>query len=697
MLERVLSAFFGKFTKLMPVQEEAIPILMEGKNIIISSGTGTGKTEAVLAPLISRFLDYAISNNCITWLYITPTKALVNDIYRRIEPILSQLHLNVGIRHGDKDETNKSLHFLITTPESLDVIMCRGDKILKSVKTVILDEVHMLYNTQRGLQTSLLVSRLNSQVVNPPLQLACLSATISSCENILNFLFGRNDDFVIVDIPSKRPIDATIRMIKSDQELVELMEKIIRIGPAKLLVFANSRKKCDYLSTLLSQSKLLSMCTLVHYSSLSTQLREETERKFNESKTAICVATSTLELGIDIGDIDAVILYGTPFTVSSFLQRIGRGNRRNKKSNAICIVPPDSINPIFEALQFYSIIELASQGIMEQTTPMQLFGAMAQQAISIIASNKGAYTRVKDIASISASHKHLTSQVIDNILASAYRDGFIKPHGYKHSYGADEGLYSLLDHRLIYSNLPMKSQEIVIEHGDKKIGYISVDNLLKIRLGMVIRFAGKHWKVIKIENNRIKVESHDYARDALQISYFSEGMKSIDVIILKRIYEYLSGSYVDTKLFEKRIQNQISLVLEASYRIFRKSVVPVIPLTKEFYHITFAGKICNFIISKSIGLFKSKVNDVGIFAPWIIDFSKLKSSLSYYTDIVESLFTASLSQTLFQSHLPESLQQKEFVEEWLCNLEMKKVLERLITSSTIEVPIERVAFLFPLH
>ena len=164
MNKEVFRTFFGEFTSLNPVQEKTIPLLLDGRNIVVSAGTGTGKTEAVLAPLVSRHLDYALSNDCLTWLYITPTKALVNDIRRRIEPALSQLHVSVGIRHGDRDETyrSKSQHFLITTPESLDVLLTRGEKTLQSVRTVILDETHMLYNTQRGLQAALLISRVNS-------------------------------------------------------------------------------------------------------------------------------------------------------------------------------------------------------------------------------------------------------------------------------------------------------------------------------------------------------------------------------------------------------------------------------------------------------------------------------------------------------------------------------------------------------
>jgi len=131
----ISSAFFGNFTELKAVQEKSIPLLLAGKNILVSAGTGTGKTEAVVAPLINKYIDYALSNDCLTWVYITPTKALVNDIYRRIEPILSSLHINAVIRHGDRDDLRKSQlpHFLITTPESLAIIL-NSPKLIEKLK-----------------------------------------------------------------------------------------------------------------------------------------------------------------------------------------------------------------------------------------------------------------------------------------------------------------------------------------------------------------------------------------------------------------------------------------------------------------------------------------------------------------------------------------------------------------------------------
>jgi ATP-dependent Lhr-like helicase len=691
----VLRAFFGNFRDLNSIQKESIPILNEGKNIIISAGTGSGKTEAVLAPIVSRYLDYALLNDSITWLYVTPTKALANDILRRIEPIFNILHLNIGIRHGDRDDTTKVKipHFLITTPESLDVLLTRGNNSLNNVRAIILDEVHILYNTQRGLQASLIISRLKSQILKNPVQIACLSATIASCEDIGTFLFGTSESFYHIKKSSERTIDALIKFVDYEVDLPILVKKILKFGNEKLLFFANSRKQCDYIGSILSSIEDLRAYTFIHYSSLSAQLREETEKKFNEAQTAICVATSTLELGIDIGDVDAVVLCDPPSSVSSFLQRIGRGSRRISKTNAICLVSAEDNMKIFDLLYFYAIIDLARGGRIEKIKPMKLYGSFAQQVMIKIAANKGAYTKIETFVDIAKVQNHLTKEVINDILVSLSEEGFIKPHGFKYRYGADEKLYFLLDRRLIYGNIPISSQEIAIMHKRKEIGHISVSNLLKIFKGTIIRFAGKCWKIIKIDEKEIQVLPHEFIQNAFQIKYSSKGKFHSDILILNRLHDYLNGESINLSCFGKIGRQLISEVLRQSSSIFTYNTIPLVIKDDQYYHITLAGEFCNLVVSQFLGLNSFSVNGLGIIAPKIIDFSKLSTNINDYEPTLEKFFKPSDSGTLFQSILPEYIQFKEFFEEWRCNLEIEKVLQRLTTSTPKEVPINSISWL----
>jgi ATP-dependent Lhr-like helicase len=158
---RVASAFYGNFPALRPAQEAAIEPIITGQNIVLSSGTGSGKTEAVVAPLINKYWKQAVQVNGPTLLYIAPTKALVNDLEKRLLLPLNSLGLRVGVRHGDRDDLASGYHphVLITTPESLEVLLFRKDVNLNSIQAVVIDEVHLLYNTQRGLQLSILLHR----------------------------------------------------------------------------------------------------------------------------------------------------------------------------------------------------------------------------------------------------------------------------------------------------------------------------------------------------------------------------------------------------------------------------------------------------------------------------------------------------------------------------------------------------------
>lgn len=695
--QEVLRTFFGNFNNLNAIQKESIPVILDGNNIIISSSTGTGKTEAVLAPLISKYLDESLLNDRMTWLYITPTKALANDIYRRINPLLSQLHLNVGIRHGDRDETRlvKKIHILITTPESLDVIMKRDDNSLDDIRAIILDEVHILYNTQRGLQMSLLISRLKQNILTHNIQIACLSATIASCEDISSFLFGNAGKFYKIVRHSHKIIDAFITFIENQEDLLKLIEKILT-RPTKLLIFANSRKECDRLGSILGNSEMLRPHLFTHYSSLSTEVREETEKEFNQAKTAICIATSTLELGIDIGDIDAVILWGPPWTVNSFLQRIGRGNRRTKKTNAICLVSYESKNKYLDLLYFYAILNLAKEGIIEKISPMRLYGALTQQILMVIATNQGAFTRTQDIINIANIHDHLTGENVEEILKSMSEANYIKPHGFKHRYGANDGLYRLLDLRLIYGNIPVSSREIAIFEGKKEIGHISKKNLLNIQLGSIIRFAGRCWKVVKIEKLRIQVNYNDFIKDPIEIQYSSKGKYISDTLILNRIYDYLSKMKINFDIIDKKFRTPFYNYINNLVSVFSPSHIPLIRLDDNFCYLTFGGKLCNLVFCQVLGINELKIDQIGIVSKFPIDFSKLPLSLNDYETIIENLFSSSQIETIFQSILPESIQKKEFFEEWRCNPEITKLIQRLVSATPKEILIKDISWLLEI-
>jgi ATP-dependent Lhr-like helicase len=215
------------------------------------------------------------------------------------------------------------------------------------------------------------------------MQWAVLSATIGDLSAVRDFLFGEAEDAVLLKYTAVRRVDAQVRQITGEPEFLSLVRRLTGGRPTKLLVFANSRRECERLAGVLTRDEHLRHAVFAHYSSLSPEVRLDTERKFAASNTAVCIATSTLELGIDIGDIDAVLLWDSPGGVESLLQRIGRGNRRSEKTNVVCLIPDTSgTNVVRDALRFLALTDAAARGELPLRSPYDLFGAVAQQCLS---------------------------------------------------------------------------------------------------------------------------------------------------------------------------------------------------------------------------------------------------------------------------------------------------------------------------
>src|SRR5439155_17166400 len=191
---------------------------------------------------------------------------LVNDPEKRLSPPMQFMGLRIGVRHGDRDDlaAGSKPAILITTPESLDVLIFRKDPALAIVKAVVIDEVHLLYNTQRGLQLSVLIKRLG-RLSSCHLQWAALSATIGRLSDVRDFLFGAGNDCTFIEGQSKRAIDAIVKPVASVQAFNSVVDRMLGDGSAKLLVFANSRRQCEELASSLHTHSRLSSSVFAHY------------------------------------------------------------------------------------------------------------------------------------------------------------------------------------------------------------------------------------------------------------------------------------------------------------------------------------------------------------------------------------------------------------------------------------------------
>jgi ATP-dependent Lhr-like helicase len=682
---RIATVFYGSFQELRPVQSAAIEPLINGRNVVISSGTGSGKTEAVTAPLINRFWIEALKDDRTVMLYIAPTKALINDIAKRLEAVLHPISLRVGIRHGDRNDLNRAAkpHVLITTPESLNVMLRQRELLLSQVQCVVIDEIHLLFNTQRGLHLALLLGRLR-RLVGRPLQWAALSATIGNLSAVAEFFFGAQEKADFLQFPATRTIDAQIRMPNSPGELRKLFVKLMDAPRRKLLVFANSRKSCESLAGELQRAPELAPLVFTHYSSLSTELREQTERQFAEAPCAICVATSTLEIGIDIGDIDAVILTGNPPNIASFLQRIGRGNRRSNKTNVICLCQPGSAAPR-EALIFASLLRLGREGRMPIAGSQILWGAVAQQCLSIIQQEDGAYTAISELTAEVGSLPHIARPAVERILAELASADLLQKHGYKNRYGATDGLWDLEKNKMLFSNFPLSSQTIDLRNGRQILGTVPRQNLMKMRPGTRVRFAGRVWAVKFMDPAFIEVEASSSKGTVIELSYGGTGTGGLDCFHAQALWDSIFKLDESSGCMSEPVWSLVEPMLCKIRSQVGPASLPFERTPDGIRYFTFAGELANKVIARWFGENARAEKDLIIIAPRVLDWKRLPTNPEDLLPQTEQVFSPSTHQTIFQQRLPVDMQRQEWLQEWIQSHSLAATLDRLKNASLQEI------------
>jgi ATP-dependent Lhr-like helicase len=681
---RVATAFYGRFPSLRDLQVAAIEPLLTGKNVVLSSGTGSGKTEAVLAPLVSRVVTTAAADRSSTILYISPTKALVNDLERRLAVPFAAMGLQIGVRHGDRDDlaAGRRPFVLLTTPESLEVLLFRKDSFLRSVKAIVLDEVHLIYNTQRGLQLSILIARLR-KLVGAAVQWAALSATIGNLQYVRDFLVGPDESAVFLNFPAQREIRAQIRRINNEAAFLNLVRRLTVDSPTKLLVFANSRRECERLTAALQHDPELRPSVATHYSSLSPEVRLETEAKFASMRTAVCIATSTLELGIDIGDIDAVVLWDLPGGVESFLQRIGRGNRRSTTTNVVCLVPDTSTTSELDALQFAALVDSARRGELPSRSPYELFGAVAQQCLSMIASDGGRFTRIADLVELVDVKPYLDRPTVESILAELASEHYLQRHGFKNQYGADENLHGVVDLKLIYGNFAIGSQTVELFHGRKNLGSVPAINLLRLRRGDAVRFAGKSWTIGKISRGEVQLDPAPRTAHAADFTY-GGGSPGTDTFVTDRMWTLIHATDFPSGLLAADIRDAVMAFRSTLQTACAPNEIPFQRSPNGITYFTFAG----YAVNKAIGLISGKpgftAKEFSLSVPSKLDWDEVPTDPVAYERVFDSLFEATSAQSMYQRLLPPALQVREFLQEWLKDETIVRVLRRLSGAKAVE-------------
>jgi ATP-dependent Lhr-like helicase len=482
---------------LTATQREGIPPILAGQNTLLIAATATGKTEAAIAPLLERHLLGAEAlpgqNPVVQILYICPTRALVRDLYERLLTPLTELGVTLAMKSGDTGPVSmqRPPAVLITTPESTDSLLTRAPRLMAGLRAVVLDEIHLFDATPRGDHLTCLLKRIDhirryraqeeAQQAAPPLQRVALSATVSNPAALAERYLAAESEgarpesptsesigpksinpesIAIVQVAGTRAIEGALYPMAGLDDLVTILD-LHMAGQSqrrKTLLFCNARNEVEQIAAYLRQSLPFEAAIFVHYSNLDPVMRQEVEEQLAQASVAICVCTSTLELGIDIGTIDMVVLVGPPPTAAAFVQRIGRAGRRRRLAYVVGLTRSRLEEVRFQALFHLTQTTEPADPALEARHPFCL-SVLVQQAFSILKQSPTGGLRLADLRRVAP--RTVDDETLRRLLNHLVIIHYLKP-GRAGEWRAGPALEELVDAYEIYSNIGADPLSMVV-------------------------------------------------------------------------------------------------------------------------------------------------------------------------------------------------------------------------------------------
>lgn len=555
--------------RLRPLQEAAIDPLLDGAHVILVAPTAGGKTEAAFFPVLSRMLTEDWRGMSV--LYLCPLRALLNNLHDRLEGYGRLVGRSVGLWHGDVGDSERRRllqnppDVLLTTPESLEamLISTRVDHAdwFANLRTVVIDEAHAFGSDDRGWHLSAVLERV-SRLAERELQRVALSATVGNPAELLDWLTSTCKGVRKVVEPPPEPgpaVEIALDFVGSLDNAALVISRLHR--GEKRLVFVDSRARAEQLTAAL---RARDVRTFISHGSLARDERRRTEAAFSTERDAVVVATSTLELGIDIGDLDRVIQIDAPNTVASLLQRLGRTGRR----------PGTTRNTLFLATDDDALLRSAglllrwSEGHVEPVIPPVFpLHLLAQQALAIVLQEGGVGRRtwVQWLGTPCVFGPEVAAcadEVTDHLVDEGYLvdDGGLLGVGPKAE--SDLGRRHFLELMAVFTSPPL----FTILEGRREIGQISA-TAVQVTAGGSLRpflLAGRTWQVLQVDwRSRIvhaeAVIGHGVAR--------WEGSGAVlDVGIARAVRSVLSGADPpDVQLSRRTVERLTSLRADRSW------------------------------------------------------------------------------------------------------------------------------------
>jgi ATP-dependent helicase Lhr and Lhr-like helicase len=534
--------FAGAFGKPTAAQAAAWPAIASGRHTLIAAPTGSGKTLASFLAAIDALVREAAAGTLadqVQVVYVSPLKALSNDIRRNLEQPLAgciaelermglpAMQIRSQVRTGDTPQAERAAmlklppHILVTTPESLYLLLTSesGRKMLATTRSVIVDEIHAVAATKRGAHLALSLERL-ADLAGGRLQRVGLSATQKPIDEVARFLVGTaGGDCAIVDSGHVRQRDIALVLPDSPLEAVmatevwnTLYDRIAALinEHHTTLIFANTRRMVERVTRHLSE-RIGAENIAAHHGSLAKEQRLDAEQRLKSGQLRALVATASLELGIDIGDVELVCQLGTPRAISTFLQRVGRAN------HAVGGVPKGRLFPLSrdELVECTALLDAVRAGELDRLhIPVAPLDVLSQQIVAEVAAGERGEDELFALVRRAWPYRNLERSAFDEILRML-ADGIATRRGrqsaYLHRDAVNGRLRARRGARLTAITcggaIPQNADyQVVLEPQGIMVGTLNEDFAVESLAGDVFQLGNTSYRILRVEAGKVRVE-----------------------------------------------------------------------------------------------------------------------------------------------------------------------------------------------
>lgn len=589
---RVEAAFVGKFHSQTEIQRQVGNSVRSGRSVLLVAPTASGKTEAAVMAGVET-----VMRNGGALLYLAPTRALINDLLGRMEGGFSSLGLTVVARHGEAHPTAdalRSARAIISTLESLEVALEKREPWVDSIRFLVIDELHNIEGQPRGAQLRALVGRLE-RLVGTPIQRVAVSATVATPAAVARYWGPAGESLDIISQPDGR--SRVVQVLAGDADWLRTW--LGSSAPAKIIIFANSRRHCDELFTALSDAS--DHVLFVHYSNIEQSMRRETEASLRRLQRVAVIATSTLELGIDIGDLDAVVLADAPWSALAYVQRVGRAGRRAEVSHAVALTASD--RGLLRLLATSSV----PPGLSDDDGVAARFHSVAvQQTLCLMAGRRHGRIRVQHLEEAMEATGLLQGGEASDLLEHMRREGVLDFNTQLDAYRLADSTERLMSGPDRWGNFPEDRARWELRSKGKYLARVNVSG--RPEIGRVLLFAGRFWAVRRLERGRLDLMPTGGVPDPMRTSY--DDVAPIVPGLIADQMSAIASAKVDP------VDADLTPPVKARLMLIRDAIAQALPANvlvntqDQFRLLTFAGTRANLLLAAY--LHASRADEVGI-------------------------------------------------------------------------------------